>query len=96
MQDGADDILRNELGNWYRYQVLIGGEVSKEAKMIELVTDKSQFKLFVAISEYHPPEWREAMTLRLTERLGLRLEQIELVVAPREKTGGEEWVEGGS
>lgn len=96
VRDDTNETLLKELGNWYRYRVIVGGKPSAKAKMIDLETDKSRFRVTIATSEYHPPAWRKMMKKRLSEKLGLKLSQLELVVPPREKTGSSEWVEGES
>ncbi len=94
VRDGTHEILSEELGSGYRHQLIINGDPSKEAKMLELETDKSRFELTIAVGEYRPPRWRETMKQRLAQELGLDINQIELVVAPEKKTGTTDWVEG--
>jgi hypothetical protein len=96
VNDGATSILSEEFGAWYHYQVIVDGLPSEKAKMLELETDKSRFELTIAVGEYRSRQWRETMRQRLSEELGLKTSQIELVVAPEKKTGTEEWVEGES
>ena len=57
VRDGTHEILSEELGSGYRHQLIINGDPSKEAKMLELERDKSRFELTIAVGEYRPPRW---------------------------------------
>lgn len=92
LENGVSEIMLESLGNWYRYQI----EVVSLTSLMDMETDPSKFKIYIATTEYKPPEWRERILKQTVTKLGVKAGQIELTVPPERGSDADTWVVGTS
>ena len=82
--------MTEAVGNWYRFGLLVDAKPG----IFDFDTEKTNFYVRIATTEYYPEEWQKTTTRELAAKLGIPASQIELTVPPKEPEEGDDWVEG--